>query len=85
MFFQNPNQILSISTDAQANKIVIPTLTSIVDVQATMATLKDVIEINKNIILVVNRAKNNNAVAGVPTRLRCIVPKGEAGYVFAPE
>jgi hypothetical protein len=44
----------------QANKIVIPTLTSIVDVQATMATLKDVIEINKNIILVVNRAKNNN-------------------------
>ena len=44
----------------QANKIVIPTLTSIVDVQATMAMLKDVIEINKNIILVVNRAKNNN-------------------------
>ena len=44
----------------QASKIVIPTLTSIVDVQATMATLKDVIEINKNIILVVNRAKNNN-------------------------
>lgn len=44
----------------QANKIVIPTLTSIVDVQATMATLKDVVEINKNIILVVNRAKNNN-------------------------
>ena len=44
----------------QANKIIIPTLTSIVDVQATMATLKDVIEINKNIILVVNRAKNNN-------------------------
>ncbi len=32
-----------------------------------------------------NRAKNNNAVAGVPTRLRCIVPKGEADYVFAPE
>ena len=27
----------------QANKIVIPTLTSIVDVQATMATLKDVV------------------------------------------
>ena len=44
----------------QANKIVIPTLTSIVDVQATMATLKDVLEINKNIILVVNRTKNNN-------------------------
>jgi len=44
----------------QAKKIVIPTLTSIVDVQATMATLKDVIEINKNIILIVNRAKNNN-------------------------
>ena len=44
----------------QANKIVIPTLTSIVDVQATLATLKDIIEINKNIILVVNRAKNNN-------------------------
>ena len=44
----------------QAKKIVIPTLTSIVDVQATMATLKDVIEINKNIIIVVNRAKNNN-------------------------
>ena len=44
----------------QAKKILIPTLTSIVDVQATMATLKDVIEINKNIIIVVNRAKNNN-------------------------
>lgn len=44
----------------QAKKIVIPTLTSIVDVQATMATLKDVIEINKNIVIVVNRAKNNN-------------------------
>ena len=44
----------------QANKIVIPTLTSIVDVQATIATLKDVLEINKNIILVVNRTKNNN-------------------------
>ncbi|CAM3571533.1 ParA family protein [Arcobacter aquimarinus] len=44
----------------QAHKIVIPTLTSIVDVQATMATLKDVLEINKNIIIVVNRTKNNN-------------------------
>ena len=44
----------------QANKIIIPTLTSIVDVQATMATLKDVIEINKNIVIIVNRAKNNN-------------------------
>ncbi|MDD2888654.1 MAG: hypothetical protein PHY66_12705 [Aliarcobacter sp.] len=44
----------------QANKIIIPTLTSIVDVQATLATLKDVSEVNKNIIIVVNRAKNNN-------------------------
>lgn len=44
----------------QANKILIPTLTSIVDVQATLATLKDVIEINKNIVIIVNRAKNNN-------------------------
>ncbi len=44
----------------QAKKILIPTLTSIVDVQATMATLKDVIEINKNIVIIVNRAKNNN-------------------------
>ncbi len=44
----------------QANKIVIPTLTSIVDVQATLATLKDVIEINENILIIVNRAKNNN-------------------------
>jgi cellulose biosynthesis protein BcsQ len=44
----------------QAQKIVIPTLTSIVDLQATLATLKDVIEINKNILIVVNRAKNNN-------------------------
>jgi len=44
----------------QASKIIIPTLTSIVDVQATMATLKDVTEINKNIIIVINRAKNNN-------------------------
>jgi MinD superfamily P-loop ATPase len=44
----------------QASKIIIPTLTSIVDVQATMATLKDVVEINKNIIIVINRAKNNN-------------------------
>lgn len=44
----------------QAQKIVIPTLTSIVDLQATLATLKDVIKINKNILIVVNRAKNNN-------------------------
>ncbi len=44
----------------QANKIIIPTLTSIVDVQATLATLKDVIEINENILIIVNRAKNNN-------------------------
>ena len=44
----------------KSNKIVIPTLTSIVDVQATLATLKDVIEINKNIIIIVNRTKNNN-------------------------
>lgn len=44
----------------QAKKILILTLTSIVDVQATMATLKDVIEINKNIVIIVNRAKNNN-------------------------
>ena len=44
----------------KSNKVIIPTLTSIVDVQATLATLKDVIEINKNIIIVVNRTKNNN-------------------------
>ena len=44
----------------QANKIIVPTLTSIVDVQATMATLKDVAQINKNIIIAINRTKNNN-------------------------
>ena len=44
----------------KSNKVIIPTLTSIVDVQATLATLKDVIEVNKNIIIVVNRTKNNN-------------------------
>jgi cellulose biosynthesis protein BcsQ len=44
----------------QANKIIIPTLTSIVDVQATMATLKDVAQINKNIIIAINRTKSNN-------------------------
>lgn len=44
----------------KSNKILIPTLTSIVDVQATLATLKDVIEVNKNIIIAVNRTKNNN-------------------------
>jgi cellulose biosynthesis protein BcsQ len=44
----------------QSKKIIIPTLTSIVDVQATLATLKDVAQINKNIILIVNRTKNNN-------------------------
>jgi MinD-like ATPase involved in chromosome partitioning or flagellar assembly len=44
----------------QSEKVIIPTLTSIVDVQATLATLKDVVQINKNIILVVNRTKNNN-------------------------
>lgn len=44
----------------QSNKVLIPTLTSIVDLQATLATLKDVIEINKNIIILINRAKNNN-------------------------
>ena len=44
----------------QANKILIPTLTSIVDLQATLATLKDIIEINSNIVIVINRTKNNN-------------------------
>ena len=44
----------------KSNKVIIPTLTSIVDVQATLATLKDVIEVNKNIIIVVNRTKNKN-------------------------
>lgn len=44
----------------QAKKIIIPTLTSIVDLQATLATLKDVKEINDNIVIVINRAKNNN-------------------------
>ncbi|MFA9373387.1 MAG: hypothetical protein ACERKK_04445 [Poseidonibacter sp.] len=44
----------------QSEKIIIPTLTSIVDVQATIATLKDIYEINKNIIIVINRTKNNN-------------------------
>ena len=44
----------------KSNKVIIPTLTSIVDVQATLATLKDVIEVNKNIIIVVNKTKNNN-------------------------
>ena len=44
----------------KSNKVIIPTLTSIVDVQATLATLKDVIEVNKNIIIAVNRTKNNN-------------------------
>jgi|SRR6218665_589651 cellulose biosynthesis protein BcsQ len=44
----------------KSNKVIIPTLTSIVDVQATLATLKDVIEVNKNIVIVVNRTKNNN-------------------------
>ncbi|MDZ7819024.1 MAG: hypothetical protein U5K55_10600 [Aliarcobacter sp.] len=44
----------------QSKKIIIPTLTSIVDLQATLATLKDVAQVNKNIIIVVNRAKNNN-------------------------
>ena len=44
----------------QSKKIIIPTLTSIVDLQATLATLKDIAEVNKNIIIVINRAKNNN-------------------------
>ena len=44
----------------QADKVIIPTLTSIVDLQATLATLKDVMDINSNVIIVVNRAKNNN-------------------------
>lgn len=44
----------------EVKKVVIPTLTSIVDVQATIATLKDVLQINTNIIIVVNRTKNNN-------------------------
>lgn len=44
----------------QSKKIIIPTLTSIVDLQATLATLKDVAQVNKNILIVVNRAKNNN-------------------------
>lgn len=44
----------------KSKKVFIPTLTSIVDVQATLATLKDVIKINKNIVIVINRTKNNN-------------------------
>ncbi|APW65260.1 hypothetical protein LPB137_05070 [Poseidonibacter parvus] len=44
----------------QSDKVIIPTLTSIVDVQATIATLKDVYEINKNVVIVINRTKNNN-------------------------
>jgi len=44
----------------KVNKVLIPTLTSIVDVQATLATLKDVAKVNKNIVIVVNRTKNNN-------------------------
>jgi len=44
----------------QSKKIIIPTLTSIVDLQATLATLKDIAEVNKNIIIVINRAKSNN-------------------------
>ena len=32
----------------QVNKVIIPTLTSIVDVQATLATLKDVMDMGKN-------------------------------------
>ena len=44
----------------QSNKILIPTLTSIVDLQATLATLKDVMKINKNVVIIINRTKNNN-------------------------
>jgi len=44
----------------QSKVIVIPTLTSIVDVQATLATIKDVIKLNTNILIVINRTRSNN-------------------------
>lgn len=44
----------------KVNKVVIPTLTSMADIKGTLATLKEVAEINKNIILVINRAKSDN-------------------------
>lgn len=44
----------------QSKVIVIPTLTSIVDVQATLATIKDVVKLNTNILIVINRTRSNN-------------------------
>lgn len=43
----------------KVDKVVIPTLTSIVDVQGTLATLNAVLKLNKNVVIVINRAKNN--------------------------
>lgn len=41
----------------QCSAVVIPTLTSVLDVQSTLAILKDISELNKNIIVVINRIK----------------------------
>jgi len=44
----------------KVDKVVIPTLTSMADIKGTLATLKEVVEFNKNIILVINRSKSDN-------------------------
>lgn len=44
----------------KVNKVVIPTLTSMADIKGTLATIKEIAEINKNIVLVINRSKSDN-------------------------
>jgi MinD superfamily P-loop ATPase len=43
----------------KADIVCIPTLMSRVDIKACLATVKEVMEINKNILVIVNRAKSN--------------------------
>lgn len=42
---------------AQCEKVIVPTLTSVLDVQSTLSILKDINEVNKNVVIVINRIK----------------------------
>lgn len=63
----------------KVNKVVIPTLTSMADIKGTLATLKEVAEFNKNIILVINRAKNDNKAIELKEYLEEEINKIDSG------
>ena len=66
----------------QSKITIIPTLTSIVDVQATLATLKDVIKLNTNILIVINRTRNNNKAVELKEYLSEEIPKIDKNINF---